>query len=414
MADTEDGFDCLLSWWALETAGRYLVDTREERTGAIDQPFVSAPAAELSRAGYVRENRDGTTEYFGPDADVLLSDEFLADHCFRIDRREVEGGEEVGLAFEPLPSRKVADVRGVLWVNRRTAELRSVEFRFTRLPFEEGLGEFGGDVSFTRLPSGGWIVQRWQLRMPIYRREEGTRTGLTGRTIFATPARITIERVQVEGGEVLLGGAPPATGGVAGVVIDSITMGPVAGALVTVDGTSHTTHTDSLGRFTLDAVPPGVYTLSMRHPSIDSLGTAVIPVKVGVGAGRTTPARLGLPSRRALAEQLCPLPVDFETSSIVRVIVVDSITGAPLREAPIEMTWSLGARRAGTTTTTLRLATQTTQRVLDAGGASVICGAPAGRTIRLTSAPGAPASWTASFVVPYGEVTWRVLRVRLR
>ena len=32
MADTPEGFDCLLAWWALETAGRYLGDTREERT----------------------------------------------------------------------------------------------------------------------------------------------------------------------------------------------------------------------------------------------------------------------------------------------------------------------------------------------------------------------------------------------
>jgi hypothetical protein len=31
MAQSPEGFDCLLSWWALETAGRYLVDTREER-----------------------------------------------------------------------------------------------------------------------------------------------------------------------------------------------------------------------------------------------------------------------------------------------------------------------------------------------------------------------------------------------
>ncbi len=31
MAETRDGFDCLLAWWALETAGRYLADSREER-----------------------------------------------------------------------------------------------------------------------------------------------------------------------------------------------------------------------------------------------------------------------------------------------------------------------------------------------------------------------------------------------
>lgn len=34
MADTADGFDCLLAWWALETAGRYLADTAEERRAA--------------------------------------------------------------------------------------------------------------------------------------------------------------------------------------------------------------------------------------------------------------------------------------------------------------------------------------------------------------------------------------------
>jgi hypothetical protein len=31
MTESAEGFDCLLSWWALETAGRYLADTREER-----------------------------------------------------------------------------------------------------------------------------------------------------------------------------------------------------------------------------------------------------------------------------------------------------------------------------------------------------------------------------------------------
>jgi hypothetical protein len=34
MADDPDSFDCLLSWWALETAGRYLSDTRKEREEA--------------------------------------------------------------------------------------------------------------------------------------------------------------------------------------------------------------------------------------------------------------------------------------------------------------------------------------------------------------------------------------------
>lgn len=31
MAETPEGFDCLLAWWSLETCGRYLADTAEER-----------------------------------------------------------------------------------------------------------------------------------------------------------------------------------------------------------------------------------------------------------------------------------------------------------------------------------------------------------------------------------------------
>src|SRR2546421_6313402 len=31
MTSDPDSFDCLLAWWALETAGRYLSDTRAER-----------------------------------------------------------------------------------------------------------------------------------------------------------------------------------------------------------------------------------------------------------------------------------------------------------------------------------------------------------------------------------------------
>ena len=32
MADSPDGFDCLLAWYALEEVGRFMVDRRESRT----------------------------------------------------------------------------------------------------------------------------------------------------------------------------------------------------------------------------------------------------------------------------------------------------------------------------------------------------------------------------------------------
>jgi hypothetical protein len=52
---------------------------------------------------------------------------------------------------------------------------------------------------------------------------------------------------------------PPASGyaGVSGIVVDSATNAPVAGALITID-TILTATTDSAGKFSIDKVPSGI------------------------------------------------------------------------------------------------------------------------------------------------------------
>src|SRR5207237_5782187 len=65
---------------------------------------------------------------------------------------------------------------------------------------------------------------------------------------------------------------------VRGVVRDSIAGTPLAGAvvqLVAADNPARfglTTISDSLGRFTLNDVPHGRYTIGFFHPMLDSLG----------------------------------------------------------------------------------------------------------------------------------------------
>ena len=73
----------------------------------------------------------GGSEFWAPDAGVLLSDSFLDTHCLRI---RAGGSELVGLDFEPVPNRDVADIAGTLWLDPATAELQRVDFRYVNLP----------------------------------------------------------------------------------------------------------------------------------------------------------------------------------------------------------------------------------------------------------------------------------------
>ncbi len=142
-----------------------------ERTWTVsrttERPFVSLPAAELARYGYVRFERDGGATFFAPDAEVLLSDSFLDSHCFRV----VRGDDPtlVGLSFEPHGRRRSPDIQGVLWLDRSSAELRHLEFGYTHLPAGLRSNRVGGRLTFERVPSGQWLVRRWWIRMPILR-----------------------------------------------------------------------------------------------------------------------------------------------------------------------------------------------------------------------------------------------------
>jgi hypothetical protein len=143
-------------------------------------PWRSVPIEELEEHGYAREAEEGTY-FYGPDAEVLLSDQFLDSHCFRYRT----GGDDVivGLAFEPVsePTDRV-DVDGVLWLDRETSQLRTLEFSYTGIAAPSHLGTGPGpygQMVFDQLPAGGWIVREWWIRTPTGSRQRGVQTYVT-------------------------------------------------------------------------------------------------------------------------------------------------------------------------------------------------------------------------------------------
>lgn len=140
-------------------------------------PVRSPSPDTLLTSGFVENIEDlvvGPT-WYGPDAEFLLSDPFFEGHCFwTVPPGLGDPSEWVGLAFEPGAKDQRSDIRGTLWLDQASAELRRLDFNYTRLPKWAREVEAGGTLRFAPLPGGGWIVQRWMLRVPVPQLDVGS------------------------------------------------------------------------------------------------------------------------------------------------------------------------------------------------------------------------------------------------
>jgi hypothetical protein len=226
--------------------------------------FVSVAPAELAEIGFVYTVGDSVA-YSAPDAALLLSDEFVGTHCFRVVRGD---SGLVGLAFEPIPGRKVPEVNGTMWVDRGTSELRYLEYDYTGLPKLLERARLGGRVQFERLPVGAWIVSYWHIRMPTV---DSTMVRGTGNTQQAV-MRLVGFRDQGGRAEVSmnpLGAVDRAI--LIGAIHDSLTGKGLPDAVVRVDGTHDSVVTDGTGRFELAVRASGDQTVVVAHPKLGLL-----------------------------------------------------------------------------------------------------------------------------------------------
>ncbi len=382
---------------------KVLSENRQKVSASIDHPFKSLPAEVLSVGGYVTVNQDGSTDYYAPDADVLLSDTFLADHCFKIQPGTFEHTGYVGLAFQPVKERKKPDIKGVLWMDARTNELRTLEFTYNWLPNELRPADFGGTVSFFRLPGGRWIVRSWRIRMPEFGYH---RAGFLNRS--ASPVLV---RIAEEGGAVPLNSLLHQAGNVQGtVVLDTVSNRPIAGITVALDGTEDSTRTAADGTFELSFIPPGSYTIVLRHPALDSLGIQHLVRTVEVEAGKVQTMKIIFPSNDELAARMCNgAQVDFKHRSIIRFIVLDQ-AGQPLRKTPAVF-WRIPLNGEGKPVLDSATSYDVT---LDATGGFLGCGLGEDEIVRIEGLPEANNTnppWAENLRTRSGAIGWHVVKI---
>ncbi len=362
----------------LDSEGRRVErEERKTRTGLTRSPFVSLPTQELLEGGFVRPVEEGGHQYFAPDASVLLSERFLDNHCFRL-MRSAELPGSIGLGFEPLRGTGIPDIQGTLWLDEETAHLRSLEFRYTRLPFPEAKGVAGGRLEFRALPNGAWVVDRWWIRAPLM----GRRTDLVRR--YESGIRVT--GIRETGGEVLevttlahetVSEAERAT--ITGLVWDSTRAEPMGGATVHLSGTQFATVSDSAGRFEFGDLPGGVYMASFTHPRLDSLGILPSGVEVEALPGVTSELRLSTPSESSILLGACRVADREEGPAVLTGTVRDGTSGRLLPGAAVRVQW----QKVVSLEPRVRATDRWFEAITDGEGRYIACGIPLDEVVQV-------------------------------
>lgn len=350
-------------------------ETSDVRRSVTEQAFVSFPAESLAAVGYARTLDDGTIEHFAPDAQVLLSDAFVRDHCFGLAR---PAGREVGITFQPVRQRRLTDIEGTIWLDGRSYELHRVSFRYTNFPLPTRDSRAGGEVQFARLASGAWYVSNWFMRVPQLQMEQAAT--LSRRTTMTLEPRAVVTSFTETGGRVTADEQPANTAALAtlnGRVTDSTGSGGLAGARVSLMGMPHETTTTPDGSFKLDSIPRGSYTLVVRHPHYTRLGVTVGEQSLDIEEGSTSITLVRAIGTTQILRQLCGYDEVPDTLTAVRLVVPPRATRpesvAPAQRPSLHLSWGRPRAMGGGI---FRTVTMGTDLEIDATGGATACALP--------------------------------------
>jgi hypothetical protein len=127
---------------------------------------------------------------------------------------------------------------------------------------------------------------------------------------------------------------------VTGTVYDSLLHARLRGADVWVRGSDRHVQTDADGRFQLDSIAPGRYTLLVSHPGLDSAGLFTLAVPVNITGHDSTPLSVATPSLATLWGRRCGQELMTRVDSgLVFGVIQDAKTQVRLAGAGVLLKW---------------------------------------------------------------------------
>jgi Carboxypeptidase regulatory-like domain len=370
--------------------GRIIHGSAWQMRALSSEPYYSVSPDSLVVTGFAKADGDSSI-YFAPDARTLTSEVFARTHCIR-SVQDPANPERIGLGFEPVSHTALVDVGGVLWLDRASGELRTLDYRYEppagrrTQEISSGPESATGRIEYRRLDNGGWIVDRWIIRVPVQKEERNNTVSSSGAggNLTVRSSRVTRATAIWEIGGDVTAVLDPSNSGFSeqsevGDLRGSVTVGPnhvgVPGVEIEIASTSTSVQhrrrvTDTNGLFAFDSLPEGEYTLTAGVPAFDTLNTLVAPVSLRIGRNTQQTVTIAVPSSEDGRAALCPAS-NSPDAIIVHGFVTDSATGQPVIGARVDAYWLTGAMRSN-----IGLSASAHERttLTDKSGKYVLCG----------------------------------------
>jgi hypothetical protein len=304
---------------------------------AISFSAVRTPKEFLER-GFAVDSA-GSVIYLGPDADVLLDDDFAQGYCFRVAERDPSRSTFVGLGFSAARhARGRIDIDGTVWMDTVAKSLVSIEYRY--VGFERAIEAMnpGGRIEFRAMTNGVVLIDRWVIRM----------VGADRDTVYDAAARGDVVRSWLyrheSGGELAHARWP--NGDVWNASLGTLNLRavtrdgkPASGVHLRLEDTHYEGLTDVEGRLEISDLVPGPYQVMVVDPR-----TAVLNLELNTGvrfvAGRdSVVARtMILPTADDTTAKRCVASRRFSVRDSVRILgrVMQS-DGTPASDVKIVM-----------------------------------------------------------------------------
>jgi Carboxypeptidase regulatory-like domain len=152
---------------------------------------------------------------------------------------------------------------------------------------------------------------------------------------IVNPAPLISQGVPLDG-RIALRTLPTGRAKIVGVVVDSVNGGYLTGAEIVIESGPPGVRTDSLGRFEVDSLRPGIYHVGVLHPLLDSLGITLHTQPVRIAADSTSVMLIAVPSAPTLVGRSC---AKVKGQSAIVGHVADPETLEPVAHADVSIAW---------------------------------------------------------------------------